>query len=41
VSTGNSKSYEPSLGEFNNAAIERIDYAIATVRTVFAGMHFM
>eukprot|EP00935_MAST-01C_sp_MAST-1C-sp1_P002188 g2188.t1 len=32
VSTGNSKSFEPSLDTFNAAAIERIDYAIASAK---------
>ena len=32
MSTGGSKSYEPSLGHFNTAAIERIDYAIASAK---------
>jgi hypothetical protein len=30
VSTGNGKSYEPGLDQFNAAAIERIDYAVAS-----------
>ncbi|SBT43460.1 carbohydrate binding domain-containing protein [Micromonospora auratinigra] len=32
VSTGNPRSLEPALGEFNPAAFDRIDYAIAEAR---------